>query len=605
MPTSSADPAALRRYGSSTADVDADISAAGRRVTTTVDAFLATCPEFGSGIPPLGGEVTRHARVGQEVARWVGQVATAFVRADDGAIGGGKVVTVDDSLLAPFIGFPTREAAKAAGERMADEVADAIDDGKASVEDLQRWAAAMDRHRRDPAFTTSFFERLGVENTLNLPVLVERAYPREHYGRPQWGLDLLRPFSKGLATALHTTDRRGRHRDLPDEYRLDQRFADDLAEWNNPYDYDRPGDHHLGLLLAAAAPPALQGSGSRFPTEFLVKTANAQVLPHLWRETQGGPFSITPWGPGADTVVNVLTAVGRNKDASLQFLQGRNEYLKKSTLELMLRRWPDLDDDGGRAASKVIDNAFRHHDDVASRKLFQETVRITAGLDEVRNQWLLPVVAGAADRRIDMLSAAAREDTPRQQRLEAHDFLKTMFADPDALKTVTGGALRYMSEVINGPAGKSLGHEATEIGGLLGLLAVTENHAKIDDANDRIEARNALINGLNQIVDLGLTASKGKAIPYVGMAADKIFEMARSTKELDHALEDNAAFREALRLRLSEALAARAARFGEIEPSNGEAGWIDSEPVRDVIAYDRMVGGQRFDEVYDGLQDTK
>jgi hypothetical protein len=595
MPISSADPATLRTYASRTQEVDADITAAGRKVTTTVDAFLATGPEFGAGIPPLGEAVTRHARVGQEVASWVRQVGAAFLRADGGTLDG-RVITVDDSQLAPHIGFPTREAAEAAGRRMADEVREAIEHGEASVEDLRRWSEAMDRHRRDPVFTTSFFERLGVENTLNIPVLVERAYPREHYGRPQWGLDLLRPFSRGLATALNTTYRRGAHRDLPDEYRLDQRFADDLAEWNNPYDYDRPGDHHLGLLL---------GAGGRFPTDFLVKAANAQVLPHLWRETEGGPFGITPWGPGADTVVNVLNALGRNSDASLAFVRQRNEYLNKSTLELMLRRWSDLDDDGGRAAARVIDKALRHPDEAASRDVFREAVRVTSDLDEVRNFWLAPVLADAASRRMDMVAAAGRESTPRQEMQDMHDFLKVLMADEEGSKEVVAGALRYAAEVLNRPAGDSLAWEAVELGGLLGLIASADNHVRVDDAKQRIANRDALINGLSMAVDIGLTASKGKAIPFVGMGADKIFEMARSTEELDEALADNAVFRDRLRLGLSEALAARGVRLGEIEPGSGDGAWLDSEPVRDAIGLERMMGGQRFDEVYGTLADDK
>lgn len=589
-PTSAAVPQTLLTYARLAGELDDDLTAALRRAGEDFARFSATRPDLPYCIADPTPAAATYARRNADVDAWVGRIGAAFVRADTTGFLCSltpHLVTVDDGALAAA-GFPTREEARAAARALADVVKAGLD-GAVSEDTLRSWGSQLTRYGRDAFFTAAFFERLGVEGTVKLPKMIEAAWPRDCIGRPDWGLDVLRPFSEALATALPATA---------------ASYRNGLADYVPGYSASSPEEYHLGLLFA---------SGS-FPADFLVRLGANVVVPPIADQRFSWPLHPTAWGPGIDPVANVLGAIARNPDASLRFVQAE-EWTPHTNLELLLERWSaDLDGDGGRAAAEVVRQALTSTSTAAAESVFDDTLSILGRVDSIRNPYLGDVVAEAAVVHIGHLATLAStegDDVP--SRLDAAQRgLTAALSDQGAARRVYDAALREVYDTFAAAEpGSDLAAAAWRVGSLLGLVESADAHAREVSTSERIARRQALLDGLTRITDLGLTFTSGRWIPFAAAGRDALLDHFRNDDELDRTLTDVHEFEARVRYQLSAVIAVRLAADGRLRPpfplrpldemSGAQRaefdGWLNSTPVREAITAARTVAGQRMDEL--------
>jgi hypothetical protein len=589
MPTSSAAPAALIGYGREATTIDDELTSKATATTSTVAAFQVIGPDYGGNVANPGPAVASYASKTRTTDEWVGRIGQAFHRADYGGLlgwllapllpPGSGVVEVDDDAVLDAAGWPTEAQAADAGRTFADQVKPHLHDGRAGADDIEAWGAYLDRHRADPAFTAAFYERLGVDGALRLPMLVEDAYPMDDYGDPTWGLEAIRPFSEALATALT---------------RLPDTFANDLADYPGSYG-DGPDSYHHGLLFTAP--------NAAFPTTFLVRLADNAVSVPMWRNYRAGPLHITPFGPAVDPVANVLGALSRNQEAATRWLE--EPFPDGDTnLQLLIARYAnDLDGDGGRNAAAVLATALGHPDRERSANLFEQTMEAVNETGAIRNQFNVDVLADAAALHIDRLQhiAAYEDDRDYRRLITAHDFLERLLADSHAATKVYDAALGSVYDTVGrAKPGDTLGSEAWDVGSLLGLLLTADRNADIDSTKERIAHRQALLDGLGQITDLGLTfVPGGKWLPFAKAGEHKLLDHFKIDGELDKTLERADAFENGLRFQLSAVFAVRLAVDGKLPPPPADhrafVEWVNN--AHDVTTLVRTEAGQRMDEV--------
>jgi hypothetical protein len=607
MPSSAAVPAALLSYAGAGGSLDEELRARASAASGAVAAFRSTAPDYGARTPDAAAPVVAYARTAAEVDAWVGRVGTAFRMADAGGWFGlllalfrpapTTAVTVEDRQLAGA-GWPTSAEAAAAGTALADELRPHLS-GTASAGDLERWSPRIADHTDDEAFTAAFFQRLGVRATLRLPLLVERSYPLDDYGHPEWGLGVLAPFSEALATALR---------------RLPPAFAHGLTDYRPGYGSEDPEAYHQSLLFVAGD----------FPTAFLVRLADHTVSETMWLgNRRATPLHLTPFGPVVDPVANILGAVSRNQEASARWLD-ETFPTGPSNLDLLLQRYGnDLDGDGGRAAAEVLRQALTIADPARAARLFEATMR---GVDDsgIRNQLMRPVLVDATVRNLPLLAdVAATEGGDAEARLRTtHDFLSRLLGADEDARRIYDAALREVYDTVGGARpGDGLGSESWRIGSLLGLLLTADANADIAGTKERIARRQALLDGIQQISDLGLTfVPGGKWMPFATAGRDRLLDSFRLGGELDQALERRDDFEAQLRFQLSAVFAVRLAAegtlplppsvpavpFDRMSPAQQGAfrDWVNSDRVRDAIGDIRTQAGQRMDEVERVLPDA-
>jgi hypothetical protein len=603
MTTSSAVPGWLLRYGDEATAMDDELAA---KATTAADAlrtFAATWPDVGYPPHDPADDARDHALRNREVDAWVHRIGEAFRRADL-ANGGGwfcsipvKPTVVDDELL-DAAGYATDEEAAQAANRFADTLADRIHHhyGDIDEHDVERWRDTMRTHQHDAAYAAALYNRLGATGALWIVKTIEDHYPGGELGDPRWGLDALRPFSEALATAM--TTRNDDHVRAP--VRLHERFVDDIVEPPTSWDGRQPEEYHLGLLVREG----------RFPTDVLVRLARNVVDPHLASTFRASPFAINAWGPADDPVANVLGAVAKDPDASLDYLGDA------TTLRAFLERWAnDLDGDGGRNAAAVLQAALTNTStgrNDQSTAVLDDAIRVTAELGEIRNWFDHAALAAGTAAHIDHVAAIAKtEGDPRL--VDTYEFLTTLLEDPDAALDMYDASVRHVYDTVGqAPPGDTLGSEMWDAGSLFALVFAADAKAKVDDAKDRIARRQALLDGLTEITDLALTFTGGRWVPFAKTGRDAIVDSFRNDDELDQALARIGTFEAGLRLRLSVVIAVRMAQDGKLPPPPGGLptggtitvadvarldAWVGSDAVRDIIGPDRSETGQRMDEL--------
>lgn len=584
MRTSSAVPGWLLRYGDQATQLDDHLARRARDASLALQAFAATAPDLGRPRHDPAADAVDHALRNREVDAWVGRVGEAFRRADLAAGGGwwcripAEPLVVADAVIAASAGYATNDEAARAGASFAATVTAALDEyGDIDASTIERWRDTMRAHTNDPAYTAAFYERLGAHRALWLVKAVEDHYPHDELGRPRWGLAAIRPFSEALATAMST--RHDPH--LRDRFRLTQRFVDTIVVPPRGWDGSEPEEHHLGLLFREG----------RFPTDVLLALGRNVVDRHLGSTFRAGPFGFNAWGPADDPVANVLGAIAKDEDASYAHLA------RTGVMRTFLERWAnDLDGDLGRNASRVLERALTHE---RSDDLFRDAVAITAELGEVRNWFNHRALAAGTAAHIDDVTATAAALGGHGARKEVHAFLTVLLsdADPKAAARVYDAAARHTYDLL-GQAGANdtLGSELMEIGSLFGLVVAADEKAKVDDAEDRIARRDALLDAITQVTDLGLTFTAGKWIPFAKTGRNALVDSFRHTDELTEAVTSAREFEDELVLRLHVAVAVRMVQTGKLPPppgglptaiGDGDLGalrtWVNTPDVRDVI----------------------
>jgi hypothetical protein len=191
--------------------------------------------------------------------------------------------------------------------------------------------------------------------------------------------------------------------------------------------------------------------------------------------------------------------------------------------------------------------------------------------------------------------------------------LTTLLDDSAAAAKVYDAAVRYTYDRVGAAdTSDTLGGEVWDAGSLFGLLLTADARAKVDDAKERIARREALLDAIGQITDLGLTLTKGRWIPFAKTGRDALIDSFRNDNELDRAWGDVDAFEAELRHRLSIVLAIRMVQNGDLRPPPGGLrpfdrmtpqqrtdfnAWLNSDHVRDAITSLRTQAGERMDEV--------
>lgn len=428
---------------------------------------------------------------------------------------------------------------------------------------------------------------------------VEDHYPHDEFGRPRWGLDVIRPFSEALATAMHTRADPA----LRDGFRLSQSFVDDIVVPPTGWDGSEPEEHHLGLLFREG----------RFPTDVVLALGRNVVDMHLGSTFRAGPFAVNAWGPADDPVANILGAIAKDADAALTYL-GR-----EGTLHTFLERWAnDLDGDLGRNAAHLLERALTHPQ---GADLYEQAVAITADLGAIRNWFNHEALATATAARIDHVTDVASTRGRHNDLVAMHAFLTTLLADPGAAATVYDATVRHTYDVLGAAdTNDTLGSELQDVGSLFGLLLRADEHVKVRDAKERIARRDALLDAITRITDLGLTFTAGRWVPFAKTGRHALIGSFRHTDELDRALGDVDAFDDELRSRLNVVIAVRMVQTGKLPsppgglPTHGIAGdaaglerlvdWVNSDEVVDVIGPGRADAGQYMDEVRELLPDA-
>lgn len=595
--TSAAVPGWLLRYGEQATQLDDQLARTARHASSELQSFAATWPDVGRPTHDPAADADDHALRNREVDTWVGRIGEAFRRADL-AKGGGwlcrippEPIVVDDRLLATA-GFATNEQAARAATAFADDISDAIENdyGEIDTDTIERWRDTMRAHQYDAAYTAAFYNRIGAANALWLVKAVEDHYPHDELGDPRWGLDVVRPFSVALATAM--TTRHDVH--VREEFRLRERFVDDIVVPPRGWDGSEPEEHHLGLLFRDGT----------FPTDVLVDLGRNVVDWHLGSTFRAGPFGFNAWGPADDPVANILGAMARNPDASRIYLSNDRR------LRTFLERWAnDLDGDGGQNAARVLETAVTHP---RGQSVFRDAVSITADLGEIRNFFNNTALAAGTAANIDAVTTTAASLGDQDALTEMHTFLTTLVADSDAALIVYDATVRHVYDILGqADADDTLGSELADIGSLFGLLLTADAHADLRDANERIARRDALLDGITQVTDLALTFTPGRWVPFAKTGRNALIDSFRNTGELDKAAGAIDRFENELRLRLSIVVALRMVQTGKLAPPPGGlpsdvtnpldlkrvTEWVNSDDVRDVIGPGRADAGQHMDEV--------
>ena len=605
MATSSAVPSTLVAYATNAQQLNDDLRLAARTAREALAAFRSASPHDSAGSTDPADAAADYATRNDETDAWVGRVGMRFLLADGlGLLFGlhrfGSVVTIDDTRLAGA-GFPSRTDAANAGRTFAASIAPSLTgDDEIDRDALEAWRDEMALHAGDAAFAVAFYERLGADGAHRIALAIERNWPNDEYGRPTWGLDMLAPFSRALATAMDTRHalvgaddvRDDDNVDMPANFRLDESFVDALLEVPYTYSQDEPDEHHLTLLFREGV----------FPADVLLRLAEQVATPRLTRGMRAGPVGFSPWAWEADPVATTFGAVSRNQDASLAYLETHDdEWYDESNLRMLLDRWAEIDGDGGAAAAEVFRQALTHPDRARSAALFDATVGELVDIGEVRNYFAFTAFADGAAFHIDRLATTAATEGDLDALVETHRFLELLLVDSEAAAAIFDAALQETSDTFaRAENGDALGSEVWRVGGLLGLVLSADTAADIDDAEARVARREALLNGIGQISDLALTLTRGRWIPFVREGRDALLDQFRNTDEVNDALEDLAGVRDAYQREMSELIAVRLVHNGVLDPKPAHVDmddWVNSDEVRDAIGELRAQAGQRFDEV--------
>jgi hypothetical protein len=535
MATSSANPFKLSSYATAGLELVATLTTTSTSVGSALDTLrLSSSPH----LPALGdADATLADTAGDwfHLDEFAGDVANAFFQANqhlmDRPLGADRtdsmVLSLDDASLLRLghVGYADRDVAIAEAHRLADDLQNALDDGDLSADEMAALSDQVVRGQHDPAFSVALVEDMGVDGMARVPALIEAAWPGgEHADNPGWGQEQLLPFATLLGTAMDTraaTRDIDRHdpdnQDLADGDRLSEAWVDEFTSFWQPDDFEYPNNFHYSLLV----------KGADLPTDVLVDVADRQLDYLLAHDATATSYMHgVPWGYEDSTAeVNILGALGDNRDASLQWLDQKSPgdgtlgYPGRTAtnLEMLLRYDPNMANDPmmGDALATVVDNGLQHWDDRAD-DLFEVAVDTVGDQDSVHFDALVPVLGEGARTHMDQLAARTNEVLPvtagqsdqagLQPLHNAHDFLKVLMEDDRAANSVYMGGLEYVQDRFTADTGDGFGGESRAIGGLMGLITEADENAAVEVTEERIASRESFVKGTNLLKDVaGLT----------------------------------------------------------------------------------------------------
>lgn len=534
MGTSSANPYKLSAYSTDGLELVGTLTTSSTALAGALTSLRASGSPHVPALPTADATLTDLVGDWQHLDEFAGDVAHGFFEANqrltDRPLGVDQrdtlVLTVDDTTLLAkgAVGYADRDVAVAEAGRLAADLKAAMDGRAPSAEQMAALSAQAARGQHDPAFSVTFLETMGVDRLARVPALIENAWPGGDRGQsPGWGQQQLLPFAAILTTAMGTraaTRDLDRHdpdnADLADADRLSEGWVDEFTSFWQPDDFRQPNNFHYSLLVKAA----------ELPTDVMVEVADRQLDYLLAHDATPTPYrNGLPWGTRDSTAeLNILGALGANKDASLQWLDmkspgdGTLGYPGRTVtnLEMLLSYAPNTDDPVlGSGLATVLDNGLQHWDDRSDR-LFDLTVDTIGRQDEVHFDGLLPVLGEGARTHMDQLAARTGEVlavTPggtNQDGLaplhNAHDFLKVLMADDTAANSVYRGGLEYVQSRVSADTGDGFGGESRAIGGLMGLITEADENAAVAVTEQRIASRESFVKGTNLLKDVvGLT----------------------------------------------------------------------------------------------------
>lgn len=587
MATSSANPFKLGRYSSDGLALVATLKTPAETVASALDGLR------GSGSPYLPAVGEPDATLTDLVGDWhhldefAGDVANAFFQANHrlgerpltpGQMDAMVLSMGDESILSlGHVGYADRDAAIAAANQLTQDIRAALEDGIGDDE-LDRLADRATRGQFDPAFAVTFVEGMGVDGMVRIPALIEAAWPDGEYGdNPGWGQERLAPFAMLLTTAMDTraaTPEIDHHdpdnQDLADGDRLGEDWVDEFTNFWQADEFDQPNNLHYSLLVEHAA----------LPTDVLVDVANRQLDYLLAHDAT--PISYMngiPWGhEDSMAEINILDALGANRDASLEWLTMKNPgdgtiyYPGRtaSNMEMLLRYHPNtVDPTLGQALATVVDNGLQHWDRSGSAELFDIAVDTVGDQDAVHFDALLPTLGEGAREHMDRLVDRTDERLGGQDALQglhdAHDFLKVLMDDDAAANSIYQGGLEYVRDSLDADRdGGGFTGRSIKIGGLMGLITEADENARVAATEARIAARQSFLDGVGLVKDIvglvpvaGQTASS--AISIGSFALDQAidnFGMSGLEGAVDQQYRDMEGVRAGIRAELSSAMAA-------------------------------------------------
>jgi hypothetical protein len=546
--TSSANPFKLSSYSSETLTLVTTLRPKATAVTNAIAALRRSSSPY---VPALGaGDATLADLVGDwlHLGDFTGDVANAFFQADQN-LGerplteeqrNNMVISLDDDriLTLGHVGYADRDVAIAEAKRLVQDMNGTMTDGRLSKEEMADFAARARRGQNDPAFSVAFVEGMGVDGMVKIPHMIEMAWPDGDRGRNRgWGQEMLAPFAAVLGTAMDTraaTRTLDRHdpdnENLADSDRLSEAWVDEFESFWQPDDFHSPNNFHLSLLVKNAD----------LPTDVLVNVANRQLDYLLAHDATPTPYrNGLPWGIADSAAeINILGALGKNDDASLQWLSATNPgdgtlgYPGRTAnnMTLLLSYHPNTDNPLlGQSLATVVDNGLQHWDQSKSDPLFETVIDTVGPQGKVYFQELLPTLGEGARTHIDQLAARTNEVLPSavgqndQNALRplynAHDFTKVLMGDDAAATAVYQGTLDYMEHRLAADTGDGLGGEARAIGGLVGMVTEADENAAVAITQERIMARQSLVRGMGFVKDVaGIVPIAGNISSAVNLA---------------------------------------------------------------------------------------
>jgi hypothetical protein len=285
----SAIPGELISWSGWASGLNTDLERSARDLNQKLEELNFSHPDPGylGQVPYLGNDVIRYAYRNDGTDTWVGRVGHAFMRIATRGQPHGVVaadyqdflnglVTTDQQDLAGLVGAnPVTDAeARAAAAALAEQLKEAQDAGDLNqVQDLVR---QLRDHQWDPNFTSTFFQSLGVPQTL----AVLRTIAKDD--------GLLRIYDNALATATNSPD-------------WDPAFNDQM--WPQPGSGWQSTSPIEALILKYGV----------FSDDFLTRAGDSVLF--------GGRNA---WTRAHDPTVDqlVLNALARSPSASLSFLLG-------------------------------------------------------------------------------------------------------------------------------------------------------------------------------------------------------------------------------------------------------------------------------------------
>lgn len=547
-PTSSANPTTLAQFSADGLTVGATVQATVVTLRTAADE-LAAAGESVAGLATFVDDLEDLVLDWAHLDGFAGDVAAGFLAylTDNGLAGrSDQVVTVTVSALAAHTeaGFADRDEAISHAQDVAAQFRDLLAADDVSAADIDAVVALAAQGMHDPAFAVTFSELLGVEGYVDVVGMVREA---NHQDRGSGGVDAaiasVAVLGTILTTALTRADTAGiacddqgeGGRSPTDDQVLDQSFVDDLIG-----DYD-PGNIHdgyehtdLSVLVSMTDPP----------TDIAVAIANNRMSATLHAATLADFDDSVDlaWGRERSGIItNYAEMLGRNADASAEWLDTNPPGPGGSNLNLVLRQDGDQYIDDGQALAQIVENGVTHTDFNLRRDIMRETIEIVGAEGDLLDNSYLPgaLATGAAadmaliDQQINIGWVDQHlNGPPPDSAVHTHEFFREIMHDEPAAGRVYGVVETYsLDALMNAPeAGVDRSPDdriddrtdrLRRLGAVQGVITTAEGNAYQDAAEEYLDAQGARASAVNFLVGVVPYANGGlDALATMNDAAD-------------------------------------------------------------------------------------